>query len=201
MCTTAANSRCLQCCTDLQVCQVLLLLLPYPQNNSSKHNIAFISHSCRSGVSIPCTVQLQQSTVGNAVFSKASTKAGAIRSKKTPAAGMQRPLTCTYLGPKLGVAIQLVGLDIDILLRSLPSTTDLSSKVFGRQLHNCQAVFSIAGVPYLYTSLHLRILRSSRFARPSSTTPGILNWESGNEEDTDPLMNMISEHQLLPRLG
>ncbi len=65
----------------------------------------------------------------------------------------------TYLRPQICVAVQFVGLDVYVLLRSLPCSSNLRCKVFGGQLHHCQAICSTARVSDLDDGLHLSALR------------------------------------------
>lgn len=68
----------------------------------------------------------------------------------------------TYLRPQICVAVKFVGLDVDVLLRSLPCSSNLRCKVFGGQLYHCQAVSSTARVSDLDDGLHLRANNSCR---------------------------------------
>lgn len=42
--------------TDLQISKVLLLLLPYAENNRTKHSGALVSYPCTAGQKSPCVV-------------------------------------------------------------------------------------------------------------------------------------------------
>ena len=61
----------------------------------------------------------------------------------------------TYLRPQICVAVELVGLNVDILLGSLPCSANFRSKVACGQLHHCQAVCSVARISDLNDGLHL----------------------------------------------
>jgi len=68
----------------------------------------------------------------------------------------------TYLRPHMCVAVQFVGLDVYVLLRGLPCSSNLRCKVFGGQLHHCQAVCSTARISDLDDGLHLSANHSCR---------------------------------------
>ena len=68
----------------------------------------------------------------------------------------------TYLRPQICVAVQFVGLDVYVLLRGLPCSSNLRCKVFGGKLHHCQAVSSTARISDLYDGLHLSANHSCR---------------------------------------
>jgi len=79
----------------------------------------------------------------------------------------------TYLRPQICVAVQFVGLDVYVLLRSLPCSSNLRCKVFGGQLHHCQAICSTARVSDLDDGLHLSANHSCR-----SESCSCIAWES-----------------------
>ena len=92
--------------------------------------------------------------------------------------------TLTYLRPQVCVAVQLVGLDIDILLSSLTCSSDLCGEVSGCELYDCQAVCPASRVSDLNYSLHSSVFVHDNWPRCPSTCPSSKK-ESAEEAEAE----------------
>ena len=142
---------------------MLLLLLPQAEHNSAKHLISLVCHSCTSHARCSLWHYVQSTEVITHILDRL------LRSLTIARPVTETCILCrlrrdnpTYLRPQICVAVQFVGLDVYVLLRSLPCSSNLRCKVFGGQLHHCQAVCSIARVSDLDDGLHLSANHSCR---------------------------------------